>query len=60
MKQGDLVRIKNTQYYLMFFPKLVGRTGVIIGLLPRASQEIFEVLVAGEIMDIETRHLEPA
>ncbi len=60
MKQGDIARIRNTTYYLTFFPKLVGRTGVIVGLLPPPPQEIFEVLVAGEIMDIETRHLEPA
>ena len=63
MKQGDLVRIKNTAYTHMFYPEIVGRTGMLIDHHLAESLEaveVFEVLVAGTIMHIEPMNVEPA
>jgi len=65
MKQGDLVRIRNTAGTQMFFPEIVGKVGVLISHDPAEypvprSVRALEVLVGEKMMFIALDYLEPA
>jgi hypothetical protein len=60
MRPGDLVRVKNGMYYRMFYPELVDRVGVITGVIHFGVDLMFEVLLGGELVDLDPRSLERA